>query len=181
MKTETLNALLVVLVILLVYWRIRNLYYNSLALEYQFKLFKLRDKLRHYSIDKKINSKEVFFDYLDTSICVTVKELPNLNIFGIIYLNWKHKGEHLPEQFKKMTNDGMQNEFSKEIFNEYGKIIFEYIKKRHYLIHLFSICIASVFYGVKFIRNAVNDTTKAIEDVRIFPETSASYRMFNLN
>ncbi len=175
MTIQTVNTLLIILVILLVYWRMRNLYYNSLALEYQYKLYRLRDKVRLYAIDKKIKHHDIFFDYMDKSICVTVKELPNFNLLGIFFLYSKHKNEEKAGSFKKMIDGSIKNEFAKEVFEEYGKIISMYMSKRHYIIKFTLISLLRIFQGYRGMKKSVSITTDAIQSIRFYPETSAAY------
>ena len=152
------------------------MYYNYLSLEYQHKLYKLRDKVRMYAIDKKIKQHDIFFDYMDSSVCVTIKQMPNLNIITTIFLFYKHRNENRIQSFNKMISSNVQtNEYAKELYDEYGNIISEYLSKKHYIIGFSVNLLGRALKGIISLNKGVSLATDAIKSVRIYPETSAAY------
>lgn len=54
------------------------------VLEYQFKLYALRDELREAAIEEKINPRDWLFLYLDSSIAKTIDVLETITIWHIL-------------------------------------------------------------------------------------------------
>jgi len=176
---NTINVLMIVLVLLLGYWIIRNLYYGALALEYKHKLYALRDRLRHYAIDKKIKGHDEFFDYMDSSICITIRELDTINIVTALWLYKKYKDESIIQYYQNIINANIQhNEFSKELYNEYGNIIVDYLRRKHYILSSIIFLIIGMIVSWVWLQNKIDYSKEAIQQIRIYPETSSTGIVF---
>lgn len=176
---NTINVLIVVLVFLLGYWIIRNLYYGALTVEYKHKLYALRDKLRRYAIDKKIKGHDEFFDYMDSSICVTIRELDTINIVTALWLYNKYKHLSIIKQYQNIIDNNIQsNEFSKELYNEYGTIIVDYLRRKHYILSSIIYFIINIIVSWVRLNRAIDYSKEAIQQIRVYPETSSTGIVF---
>ncbi|CAN5393189.1 hypothetical protein BH09BAC5_BH09BAC5_23870 [soil metagenome] len=170
-----MNTLIIFLIAGIAYWRIRNLYYKSLALEYKHMLYALRDKTRRYAIEKKISPNDKFFNYLDTSICVTIKELDYLNLLTAVILSRKHKDDVRIKEFgKAIKHITQQNEYAKELFAEYGTILVEYVSKKHYIIKWCLKSILNLLFKVIRAKKHIGEISETVQSLRVYPETSSS-------
>jgi hypothetical protein len=170
-----MNTLIIFLIAGIAYWRIRNLYYKSLALKYKHKLYALRDKTRRYAIEKKISPNSKFFDYLDTSICVTIKELDYLNLLTVLLLSRRHRNDKKVKEFgRALEHITEQNKYAKELFAEYGVILVDYVGKKHYIIRFCLKSTLSLLYRILNAKKQVGEISDRIQSLRTYPETSSA-------
>lgn len=173
-----MNTLIIILIGLMLYWRCKNLYYNSIELEYEYRLFDLRDKLRRSAINGDIDKNSQFFRYLDSSICVTINELPRLNMLSLMMLSWRHRNNREIESFnKRLAVEIEGNKKSALLYDEYGELIFEYFTKRHYFLRILVIMVAltvKVMNGSFMVGKRIKEK---IVSIRFYPETSSPFRL----
>lgn len=170
-----MNILLVIAILLVFYWRVRSLYYYRLNLKYKYEFYRLRDKLRQYAIEGKIDSQNWMFSYLDTSISKTVANIERINFFTSILLYRKHKKDTIVNFFAKKVDDGVKkNPYFKEIFTEYGAITFNLVLRKHYWLHLnLKLGIWSVMGLSKIVSHITNYVKYTSQAIRVVPETSS--------
>lgn len=175
-----MNTLICILILSICYWRIRNLYYNRIELQFRYDLYKLRDKLRMYAIDNKINANDWIFDYLDSSICKAIKRVTSLNVFLIVWISIKNNNVVAIKEFSKKLQFGLdRNEYLKEVYDEYGFLIFNYFQKKHYLVKLFMYVLGSIILSIQFFKNKFNKVNNMIGNLRIYPETSTGQKFYH--
>jgi hypothetical protein len=127
-----MNTFVLITIVGLLFWRLRNLYYNSLELEYEYKLFELRDKLRRAVIEEKLNANSLFFQYMDESLCRTITELSRLNLLTVLILSYRHRNKYASEEFQSsITEEINNNVIVKELYFEFGDLLLSYFHKRH--------------------------------------------------
>jgi len=167
-----MNTLVIICLIIILYWRARNLYYRRLTLEYRFKLYKLRDKLRWLAINEKIDKNNWVFDYMDTSISKTISIMDNMNLVFLLVIAIKNRNRKELVEFNKSVNVVVdKNKYLSEIFFEYGNLNIEFLMKKHYWITLI---IGSIGASVGAFNWAKNKFEFSALSIRVYPETSTS-------
>jgi hypothetical protein len=172
-----MTTLIITLISLLMYWRIRNLYYETVGIEHRHDLYSLRDKLRRLVIDNKIDKSDPAFYYLDNSISKTIKKIHCINLYSIIIFNRINKdNEFLKQNRKKVNHIINRNKHSKEIYQEYGIIVLNFILKKHYILKLCTILgFGAVLNSIKIIQS-IKEYIKSVSlTIRELPETSNIY------
>ena len=167
-----INIIFSALILLILYWKARNLYYDRLELSYKHKLYALRDKLRMYAIQGEIDKNSWIFEYLDTSICRTISALDKLDIYLIMasFLERKKEEEKKKEAFTKLTlESATNNKFIKEIVVNYGKITLGYLISKHFLLFKLPVLLSS-FQKLKKQKAKV---AKNVNALLFEPETSS--------
>lgn len=168
-----METLIIILIISIGYWKIRNSYYNYLDLEFQLDLYRLRDRLRTEAIEGKIKANDWFFDYMDSSICKTIEEVSSLNIFSIILLYLKNRKNERIISFRRKVNESLnKNQDAKKLYAEYGLITLNYIIKKHYIIKIIVYLLHNIIESVSFLSKGVKSAYSMVEGVRSYPETS---------
>jgi hypothetical protein len=76
-----MNYLIITALILLIYWKVKNQYYERLAMIYSYRLQGLRDKLKDHAIAGDIDITDWRYRYLDNVISKNIHELPCLNMY----------------------------------------------------------------------------------------------------
>src|SRR4051812_35012801 len=85
---------------------------DVLILEYQYKIFALRDELRAYATANPAVAKGWVFMYLDSTLTKFVTVLPQMTIWKTLALTLTHKNDyrfkvhrtHLEREYKKPGN-----------------------------------------------------------------------------
>lgn len=130
----THNWMFGLLIVLLLYWRWRNLYYTRLSLRYRYRLFALRDKLRVMLAKEEDHMDDLTFQLLDASLSSTIQHLDRFNF-------WTYA---IVRSFKPLTQDRnavialhrhiTSHEDSRMIIAEHQRIIRDYFYQKHYFI-----------------------------------------------
>lgn len=105
-----------------------------LALEYRFKLFKLRDDLRAHVTDHPELARGWLFKYLDSTITKFVSQLPGLSVWDLAALTVTHMKsreveihlKHLKREYAKP-----QNQMFKHVEIELMATISSYLSRKH--------------------------------------------------
>jgi hypothetical protein len=106
----------------------------ALVLEYQYKLFELRDELRGYVMENPSLAKSWVFMYLDSTLTKFVTILPQVTIWKTIALLVTHRNDysfkvhrtHLEKEYRKP-----QNAKFKQIEVKVMATVGQFIMKRH--------------------------------------------------
>jgi|HubBroStandDraft_1064217.scaffolds.fasta_scaffold00013_95 hypothetical protein len=85
---------------------------DVLIMEYQYKMFALRDELRAYAIENPALAKGWVFMYLDSTLTKVVTVLPQITIWKTLALTLTHKDDyrfkvhrnHLEREYQKPAN-----------------------------------------------------------------------------
>lgn len=106
--------------IVIVYIILKAFWVEYVTLKAKYKFYSLRDKLRMMAITKEVDEDDKMFDYLDISISKTINELPNLNVWVVIYYYFIHRKD---TNFLKFQSDiGIHlraNPKFKEVYDSY--------------------------------------------------------------
>lgn len=177
-----MNTLILVLVFAAAYWRLRNLFYNWLTLKYKYRLYALRDKTRRYAIEKKINQHDRFFDYLDTTICVSINSLSFLNIVTVVILFNRHKDQSDIIEISEMIGSATEkNKYAKELYDEYNSILNGFILSKHYMIKYLIFFMFNFVFQILKIKLKFNTFKRnAINSLSVYPETSTAGQFYKL-
>ena len=107
---------------------------DVLVLEYQYKLFALRDELRAYAIENPALARGWVFMYLDSPLTKFVTILPHITIWKTVALMLTHKNDY---RFKIHRNH-LEQEYVKPVNAKFRQLevkiiatIGQYIVKRH--------------------------------------------------
>lgn len=134
-----MNILFIVLIIVLIGWWTRNLYFRKLTALYKYKLYSLRDRLRLEFIREEIEKESETFDFLDYSISKSIQYIDCLNIYTIAYLSVKASKDQKFINFNEWVSKKLRdNIILSNYFKEFNQITYEFIKKR-FVISFFSI------------------------------------------
>lgn len=147
---------------------------STLALEYRYKLFELRDELRNHVIAHPELSRDWVFLYLDSTITKFVGLLPKLSIWHMLALLFVRKNdlkmkrlrEHLEREYSKP-----QHVKFKQIEIKLMAIFGQYIGKKHAFLRK-----ASSFIAMNLVRSCLTVIKKirrdSLEVAVEAPETS---------
>ncbi|MCG8606200.1 hypothetical protein MJD09_14590 [bacterium] len=104
---------------------------EAIQLNYRYKLFALRDKLRLYAIDSGVHKETWAFNYLDTSISKTIAALPRLSIWMVAYILLTYRIE--PQHNQLLANELSKDENIKlrAIHNKFAITIGSFLVDRH--------------------------------------------------
>lgn len=172
-----MNILICICLVIVVYWRARNMYYKRLTREYQFKLYKLRDELRTLAIDGKIDSKYWMFNYIDTSISKTISVMDNMNLFFLFLVAKKNNKNNKIESFKSaVTVELQKNSCLNDIYIQYGNLNVDFLIKKHYWLMFSMKCVYTILLSLKFIKSIHNKIVDNALSLRVYPETSTSLK-----
>jgi hypothetical protein len=107
---------------------------DVLVLEYQYKLFALRDELRAYAMENPALAKGWVFMYLDSTLTKFVTILPQMTIWKTLALVLTHRDDY---RFKVHRNH-LEREYQKPLNAKFKQIemkvmatIGQFIVKRH--------------------------------------------------
>jgi hypothetical protein len=113
---------------------VRRSMHSTLALEYQYRLFALRDELRAHIIANPELTKSWVFAFLDSTITKLVTLLPTLSIWKMISLLFMYRNSqrmrvhraNLEREYKKPENAKFE-----QIELKLMAVMGKYIEKRH--------------------------------------------------
>jgi hypothetical protein len=89
-------------------WRFQN---NTVVLESQFRLFKLRDDLRAAVTSGDVHPANWVFEYLDSSITRSIDALPGLHIWRVLGLMVTHRPDRVAIAARQ---DNLRRELAKD-------------------------------------------------------------------
>src|SRR5690349_3085699 len=78
-------------------YKAQRLSIETTVQEHQYRLYSLRDKLRQFAIDGKLDPKHWVFSYLDSSLTKTVDTLPIITVWWVLFIPGSYQRE---ENFK---------------------------------------------------------------------------------
>jgi len=144
-----------------------------LDIEFQFKLFQMRDKLRKLAVCEPAISRSWAFAYLDSTTAKAIGQLPRLSVWKLLALEFAYKDD---ERFEKLSAN-LERELAKPQFSDlkqYRDDLTEtfgaYITRRHSTLH---VCINVVYIISAPARIAVAELRKrSLEVAMKSPETS---------
>lgn len=151
----------------------------ALALEYQYKLYALRDELRRYAIENPIVAKGWVFMYLDSTLTKFVPILPEVSIWQALALlltysddaRFKKRRNHLEREYAKP-----QNAKFKQVEVKLMATLGQFVMKRHSGLGFSFVVLRKLSFSIAAVRSWVNwarMTRKATLEVVVeAPETS---------
>jgi hypothetical protein len=169
----------IICLVLLVYWKVKNQYILRVTIKYQYKLYDLRDKLRDLAVANKIDKSSWRFKYLDGSISKTISELVSINLITTAILNTKYRKDkdflfHEAIIMKGMGEDG----YSHFIYEEYGNLIIDYVYEKHFIVRrVLKWLFFCLFISDILAKGCTEWFKKEIGNFRILPETSQGYEV----
>lgn len=167
-----MNTLFIILIIVLVGWWTRNLYFRKLTARYRYKLYSLRDGLRFEYIQARTSKKSETFEFLDYSISKSIQYLDCLNIYTIAYLSVKASKDQTFINFNEgMSRNLRDDQILSKYYGEFNHITYEFIKKR-FVISFFSIKVIVLYImGSTILVNTILDSLKNLAMMmKLLPE-----------
>lgn len=138
--------------------------------KYRYRVYALRDKLRQKAIDGKISPHSWVFDYLDSSFSKIIGQLDTLSIYKVGVLAILHKKDKGMQRFrKKISAELRKNEELDSIYQDYGKLLFEFFVERHKTTRVCFASIIGFFRAASKIRAYLQNLVLASRDL---PETA---------
>jgi hypothetical protein len=131
----TMTILFPVLVVLVIYWHFRNIYYSRLSLKYKYRFFALRDELRRAAIAGDLDPESKAFRFLDESLCQSVANVDRFNVFTMILaqiLNARREG--YAERIRTIHETIDREPAAKRILNMYAQDLGCYFTSKHYFL-----------------------------------------------
>ena len=164
----------------LFYFALRQ-YRFYLYRKYELRLFVLRDKLREYAIEKKINKNDWTFQYFDSSMSKMITTFKLINLYYAVLLFKSYDDNPRFVEFKRHLNLALdKNPNLQEINNEYSKIIVEYILNKHILLIIItSLGIGSALRSIGMLKKYISEAKESVKNLTTFPETSTSMEFSN--
>lgn len=124
-----------IIVAMLLYWRLRNLFYSRLSLKYRFKFFAHRDLLRRAAIDKHINPNSRSFKYLDETFSNAACHVDRLNIFTIsLWMAISNNKKNIELRGRILYSEISKEPEGKELFDAFLKDLTNYFVSKHYFL-----------------------------------------------
>ncbi len=144
-----------------------------LSIKYRYRIYALRDDLRLKAIEGRISPHSWVFDYLDSSFSKIIGQLGTLSIYKVGILAILHRRDKRLQEFrKKISTELKKNEEFRELYNQYGNLLFEFFVERHKTTKICFTSIISFFRAASKIRASLESLILASRDL---PET-ADYR-----
>jgi hypothetical protein len=144
-----------------------------LEVEFQFRLFEMRDRLRDLAVRDQDVRRSWVFAYFDSTTAKSIGLLPRLSIWKLVALEMAYKDD---ERFERLSAN-LDRELSKPQFRalqSYGSELMEtwgnYVSRRHNTLHAFVDIIDGVSSSTK---SAIAEVRKrSLEVAMKSPETS---------
>jgi hypothetical protein len=132
---------------------------SVLVLEYQYKLYALRDELRHGALESPVLAKGWVFMYLDSTLTKFVTVLPEVSVWQALALwltysedaRFKRHRSHLEREYAKAENAKF-----KQIEMKFMAIVGQFVMKRHTGLNLSFELLRKLSVSVVIVRNWVN-------------------------
>lgn len=161
------------LILLVLLGEVRRQRKEALVLEYQYRLFQVRDKLRELGMEDPNAARSWLFPYLDSTITKSIGLLHELSVWHLFALMAAHrKDEGLAELRKRLEKEFTKpnSQRHKEIETELMKILGEFVIKRHVLLVIISA--AAIIFPVAIAAALEECKKRSLELVLESPETS---------
>lgn len=148
------------IIVLLCYWRLRNLYYTRLAIRHRMAMFRLRDELRRKAIEGTIDRNGRAFAFLDIGLCFSIGKAERYNLFTFAVLS---KLGGVDKNNKAYDLDAwFENEpAAHDILIRFRQQMREYFLAKHYFLR----AIARATLGWKSLRTDMNRKADALASV----------------
>jgi hypothetical protein len=169
-----MNMLILVIVLTLVGLEaIRRQRKAVLDIEFQFRLFRMRDGLRELAVRDPNVSRNWVFAYLDSTTAKAIGQLPRLSVWKLLALELAYKDD---ERFETLSAN-LERELAKAQFRDLKRYADDlmgtfgaYITERHSTLH---VCVHIVYAVSATMRTAIAELRKrSLEVAMKSPETS---------
>lgn len=146
---------------------------EALVLEYQYRLFALRDQVREQAMEDPRLAQKWVFQYFDSTIAKSIRLLPELSIWHVFALMIAYRNDASLERFRKALNQEIEkkgNERYKDLEQKLSDTLAQFILSRHILMLLVSATV--IILPVAIARTLQELKRKSLELVLESPETS---------
>lgn len=146
---------------------------EALILEYQYRLFALRDHLRENAMKNPKLGRNWVFQYYDSTIAKSIRLLPELNIWNILFLLICYRNDESLDSFSKslvreLGKEG--NQVYKKLEEDFSNLLAEFVVSRHILILIVST--GALVLPVAVARIIQELKRRSVEVILESPETS---------
>lgn len=148
----------------------RSLGNGTLAMEYRYRLYALRDRLRMRLIDGQIGKRSWAFDYLDSSLSVVIDKLSALSMYrAVLAAVMYHSDPRVAALRANLEIAFNQYPALRETYSEYGDLLLEYFAHRHALtVGL----LAQAAKSVRSLARVYLQAKQLLLDLRVTPDGS---------
>ncbi|MEM9679474.1 MAG: hypothetical protein AAF901_04050 [Bacteroidota bacterium] len=161
---------IVMALIILSVWR--RYHHSYAALNFKYKIYQLRDKLRLLVVQNKISAEDWVFDYFDNSLSKSISLNYYLTIFRLATIGLIHEKDEDLIKFRQKLNKEIEDKPElEELYADYINAVKEYIFDQHYVSIMIIKPIVVLILGAAVAAQRLNQLLKGI---LIYPETSAS-------
>lgn len=164
------------LIVVLCYWRWRNLYYTRVAIDHRFRMFKLRDQLRFDAIEGRIDKCGTAFRFLDESMSSSIGKVEKYNIYTWAFTHFMEQADkaELPERLRQVNEAMEENSIAQERFHEMMDLIAEQFIRKHYFLRV----VLRTAFVVKDFKDWMNRKMQEITASFAVGSKSSSYDHF---
>lgn len=174
-----MNTLAIIFLFLICYWRIKNQFNQRITLEFQYKIYDVRDKLREYAISGRIDKRSWQFKYLDESLTMIHQEMDQMNLFTSTMLAIKLKDKSFFQNDRKRVVKGMkENRYTEILYDEYGKLIVHYLLRKAFFVR-FSILVSflTIFIGKEMLERRKRWAKRTLNNVVFIPDETQNLNL----
>jgi hypothetical protein len=114
--------------------RLRQFNLETIALEYSFRLYVLRDEIRESAMNGEIKTDNWLFTFFDSTLSRTITVLSRVSIWTMLAgMLFPIKDEEYLSAIKKLEEDlkKEENKYYAQIYQRYTEIFPEFIWARH--------------------------------------------------
>lgn len=157
-------------------WYFRLQRNEVLFLQYRYRFFALRDRLREKAIAKEVDCDHWMFDFYDNSLCGIVDSLPRINIYYTIALFLLHRKQGKFLKFRAKLSEGLKEdpEF-KEIDDEFTALLNGFMESRHvFFFGFLKLGVISVVTPYLIFQQVKSTVSQSTSELRMYPETSSA-------
>lgn len=163
--------LILIFAFLLTFSYLRMLRQRSISLESKYALYSLRDELRELAIDGKVDPRNWVFNYLDSSISVSIDRMNNISLWSLFAVAITHKQTKSEIARKKNLELGLSRSPElKRVYDQFGVIlVVTTLEKHKYSILTLLMPISGTITALGYIKQRIE---KTILNLRIIPDGS---------
>lgn len=134
--------------------------------KFEHKLYALRDKLRRLAIEKKVDSNEKIFDFLDLTLSQLIMNSYDITIaYTIFNRNYNKDNKQLQELKAEITELINTNAHYKSIMKGIRRSMDEYFKDQH---RVTSVILYVPYKSISFLRKKIHNLRYDVKQAFIF-------------
>jgi hypothetical protein len=163
----TISIILISVFVITLFWL--SEYKKFLATKYEGKLLMLRGRLRAMKSSGMIVDNNWAYERLEESMTITMRGLKYVSIwYATVMFIINRKDKNLIIFREKFVSEINKNEHLKNIYDEYGDILGDYLRQKHFISRVVFVFIKSAYFVTSFlvikIRESSINAVKELQD-----------------